>query len=87
MQLDPNIYAVDILEETGMLDYKPIATRIHMNFKLLPNRGEPFSDPGRYGRLAGKLNYLTITRADIPFVVSVASHFLNSFVRIIGMPL
>nr|CAN77110.1 hypothetical protein VITISV_013963 [Vitis vinifera] len=56
-------YALDILEETGMLDCKP---------------GEPLGDPGRYRRLVGKLNYLTITHPYISFLVSVVSQFLQS---------
>lgn len=71
-------YALDILEETGMLDCKPIDTPMDPNVKLLPNQGESFSDQGRYRRLVGKLNYLTITRPDISFAVSVVSQFLNS---------
>ncbi|RVW74532.1 Retrovirus-related Pol polyprotein from transposon RE2 [Vitis vinifera] len=35
-------------------------------------------DPGRYRRLVGKLNYLTITRPNISFPVSVVSQFLQS---------
>ena len=48
------------------------------NLKLHPNKGEPYTDPGRYRRLVGKLNNLTLTRPDISFLVSVVSQFLNS---------
>ncbi|RVW30600.1 Retrovirus-related Pol polyprotein from transposon RE1 [Vitis vinifera] len=41
-------------------------------------QGEPLGDLGRYRRLVGKLNYLTITRAYISFPVSVVSQFLQS---------
>ncbi|RVW19151.1 Retrovirus-related Pol polyprotein from transposon RE1 [Vitis vinifera] len=60
-------YALDILEETGMLDCKPIDTPMDPNVKLVPRQGEPLGDPGRYRQLVGKLNYLTITRPDISF--------------------
>ncbi|RVW66755.1 Retrovirus-related Pol polyprotein from transposon RE2 [Vitis vinifera] len=60
-------YALDILEETGMLDCKPVDTPMDPNVKLIPGQGEPLGDPGRYRRLVGKLNYLTITRPDISF--------------------
>jgi hypothetical protein len=71
-------YAMDILEETGLLNAKPVDTPMDPNVKLLPNQGEPLSDSGRYRRLVGKLNYLTVTRPDISFAVSVVSQFLNS---------
>ncbi|RVX13112.1 Retrovirus-related Pol polyprotein from transposon RE1 [Vitis vinifera] len=71
-------YALDILEETGMLDCKPVDTPMDPNVKLEPGQGEPLGDPGRYRRLVGKLNYLTITRPDISFPVSVVSQFLQS---------
>ena len=71
-------YAMDILEETGLLNAKPVDTPMDPNVKLLPNHGEPFLDSGRYRRLVGKLNYLTVTRPDISFAVSVVSQFLNS---------
>nr|KYP76939.1 Copia protein [Cajanus cajan] len=71
-------YALDILEETGLMNSKPVDTPMDPNAKLLPSQGEPFSDPERYRRLVGKLNYLTVTRPDISFAVSVVSQFLNS---------
>ncbi|XP_019192834.1 PREDICTED: uncharacterized protein LOC109187168 [Ipomoea nil] len=46
--------------------------------KLLTGEGEPFEDPERYRRLVGKLNYLTITRPDIAFPVSVVSQFMSA---------
>ncbi|RVW11935.1 Retrovirus-related Pol polyprotein from transposon RE1 [Vitis vinifera] len=45
---------------------------------FFPKGREPLGDPGRYRRLVGKLNYLTITRPDISFPVSVVSQFLQS---------
>ena len=66
-------YVFDILEETGMLDYKPVDTPVDPNVKLVPGQGEPLRDPKRYRRLVGRLNYLTITRPDISFFVSVVS--------------
>ena len=60
-------YALDILEETGMLECKPVDTPVDPNVKLVPGQGEPLRDLGRYRRLVGKLNYLTITRQDISF--------------------
>ena len=34
-------YALDILEETGLIDCKPVDTLMDPNVKLLPNRGGP----------------------------------------------
>ena len=41
-------YALDILEETGMLDCKPVDTPMDPNVKLVPEQGESLGDPGRY---------------------------------------
>ncbi|RVW56409.1 Retrovirus-related Pol polyprotein from transposon RE2 [Vitis vinifera] len=71
-------YALDILEEIGMLECKLVDTPMNPNVKLVPGQGEPLRDPGRYRRLVGKLNYFTITRPDISFPVSVVSQFLQS---------
>ena len=71
-------YTLDILTDTGMLDYKPVDTPMDPNVKLVPSQGELLRDLGRYRRLVGKLNYLTITRPNISFPVSVVSQFLQS---------
>ena len=70
-------YALEILEKAGMLDCKLVDTPMDPNVKLVPGQGEPLRDPRRY-QLVGKLNYLTITRPDISFLVSVVSQFLQS---------
>ena len=69
-------FVLDILEEIGMLDCKPIDTPMDPNSKLVPRQGEPLQDLRRYQRLMGRLNYLTITRPNISFPVSVVSQFL-----------
>ena len=69
---------MDILTDIGMLDCKPVDTPMDPNVKLVPSQGELLRDPERYRRLVGKLNYLTITRPDISFHVSVVSQFLQS---------
>jgi len=71
-------YALDLLEETGLLNSKSVETPMDPNVKLLPSQGELLSDLEKYRRLVGKLNYLTVTRPDISFAVSVVSQFLNS---------
>ena len=41
-------YALDILEEIGMSDCKPVDTPMDPNVKLVPGQGESLGDPGRY---------------------------------------
>ena len=60
-----------------MLDCKPIDTPMDPNVKLVLGQGEPLRDPGRYRRLVSRLNYLTITRPNISFPMSIVSQFLQ----------
>ena len=62
---------LDILEETGLVESKPMETPMDPNVKLYEDQGKLLSNPERYRRLVGKLNYLTITRPNISFAVSV----------------
>ena len=41
-------YVVDILEETDMLDCKPVDAPMDPHVKLVPGQGEPLQDSGRY---------------------------------------
>ncbi|GAV63635.1 hypothetical protein CFOL_v3_07153, partial [Cephalotus follicularis] len=76
ISLSQRKYVIDLLEETGMLGSKPVDTSMDPNVKLTVEDGEPLNDPEKYRRLVGKLNYLTVTRPDIAFPVSVVSQFL-----------
>ena len=41
-------YTLDLLTNTGMLDYKSVDTPMDPNVKLVSSQGESLRDPGRY---------------------------------------
>uniref|UniRef100_A0A3Q7IGA5 Reverse transcriptase Ty1/copia-type domain-containing protein n=1 Tax=Solanum lycopersicum TaxID=4081 RepID=A0A3Q7IGA5_SOLLC len=51
---------------------------MYRNIKLVLGQRELLEDPGRYQRPVGKLNYLTITRSDISFAITVVIQFLQA---------
>lgn len=69
---------INLLKEIGMLGCQPIDTPIEQNHGLeeLPNQVPP--DKGRYQRLVGRLTYLSHTRPDIAYAVSVVSRFMHN---------
>lgn len=69
-------YILDLLEETGMSDCRLADTPMDPNGKLW-EKGSVFVDVGRYQRLVGKLIYLSHTRPDIAFSMSVVSQFMH----------
>ena len=69
---------LNILEDSSMLDYKPIDITMDPNVKLVPRQREAPRDLRRYRRLESKLNHLTITCPDISFPMIVVSQFLQS---------
>ncbi|KAI5440982.1 hypothetical protein KIW84_010445 [Lathyrus oleraceus] len=71
-------YTLDILSETSMPDYRSIDTPMDSKVKLLPGQGESLKDPRRYQQLMGRLNYLTVTRPNTTFAVSIVGQFLNA---------
>ena len=70
-------YVLDLLSETGKLGVKSCSSPMVPGI-YLTKEGETFEDPERYGRLVGKLNYLTVTRPDIAHSVSVISQYMSS---------
>jgi hypothetical protein len=65
-------YSNDILRRTGMLNCKPCSTPMTTTKKLLAYAGTPLSgdDVTRYMSVVRALQYLTLIRPDILFVVN-----------------
>ena len=70
-------YALDLLEETGLLGCKPTSTIMEANVDLWFDSSHTLHDPGRYRRLIEKLIYLTVTGPDITFADWVLSRFMH----------
>ena len=65
------------LAKVGLLDCKPAETPIVQNHGLGLCLDQSPADKGRYQRLVGKLIYLSHTRLDIAYVVTIASQFMH----------
>ena len=71
-------YVLDLLEETGMLGCKPASSPMEQNVDWWDNATALLEDAGIYRRLVGKLIYLTVTRPDISYAVSILSQFMQA---------
>jgi hypothetical protein len=60
-------YALEILEDSGVLGAKPVLFSMDSSIKL--SWGDVLDDPSSYRRFVGRLVYLTITRLDLSFSV------------------
>ncbi|KAK3006201.1 hypothetical protein RJ639_017740 [Escallonia herrerae] len=70
-------YALDILQDSGLLGVRPDKFPMEQNLKLTPTDGILLSDPTKYRRLVGGLIYLTVTRPDIVYSVRTLSQFMH----------
>ncbi|RVW86325.1 Retrovirus-related Pol polyprotein from transposon RE1 [Vitis vinifera] len=69
-------YVLDLLTETGMLGCKPSDTLIEARNRM--ESDGKLVDKEKYQRLVGRLIYLSHTRPDIAFAVSVVSQYMHS---------
>ncbi|XP_031093250.1 uncharacterized protein LOC115997965 [Ipomoea triloba] len=71
-------YALELLDDTGFTNSKPVHSPTVPSHKLSRNEGEPLADNTQYRRIIGRLLYLTITRPDISFATQQLSQFLDN---------
>ena len=71
-------YALDLLDETGLLGCKPSSIHMDPAVKLSSETGGDFIDAEAYRCLVGRLMYLQITRPDITFAVNKLSQFSSA---------
>ncbi|KAL6314545.1 hypothetical protein AAG906_026884 [Vitis piasezkii] len=69
-------YALEIIEDAGLLGAAPIDTPMERGLKL-SDKSDLLKDQGRYRRLVGRLIYLTVSRPDITYAVHVLSQFMH----------
>ncbi|XP_050117578.1 uncharacterized mitochondrial protein AtMg00810-like [Malus sylvestris] len=60
--------------KTKFTDVKPISTLVPSGHKLSAHDGDPHPDPQMYRSVMGVLQYLTITRLDLFYVVNQATY-------------
>ncbi|KAG7543542.1 Integrase catalytic core [Arabidopsis thaliana x Arabidopsis arenosa] len=71
-------YALDIVEEAGLLGSKPATFPLEQNHKLALSTSPLLLDPEPYRRLIGKLIYLAATRPDLAYCVHILAQFMQS---------
>ena len=70
-------YISDLLKETGKIACEPDSTPIGPNIKLESAKDDIVVDKEMYQRLVNKLIYLSHSRSDIAFTVSLVSQFMH----------
>lgn len=78
LQLSQEQYINNLLDKAGMRTCKPLHTLMATIVKLFKNDSPAFSDPTLYRHVVGALQYLTLTRPDIDFVVKKVCQFMQS---------
>ena len=69
-------YVMDLLTHLKMADYKPCVTPFQSRVKFTKTYQTPIADATLHRQLVDNIIYLTHSRPDISFVVSVVSEFM-----------
>lgn len=75
--LNQSQYILDLLDKNDQADCNDCSTPMTSSLKLSKDRGSPLTNPTPYRSMVGVLQYLTLTRHDIAFVVNKLSQFLQ----------
>jgi len=70
-------YFNNLLKETGKLGCKTTEVPIEQNHRIENDEENPKVEKTQYQRLVGKLIYLSHTRSDIAYAISVVSQFMH----------
>ena len=70
-------YALEVLDNVGILGSKLSCFPVEQNMSLTQSNGKLLDDASAYRRLVGRLIYLTITRPNLTYVVHVLSKFIE----------
>ncbi|XP_043694307.1 uncharacterized mitochondrial protein AtMg00810-like [Telopea speciosissima] len=71
-------YINDLLQRAGMSDYKPVLTPIGTSSKPSQSGGAAFANPSHYRLIVGALQYITLTRPNVTFVVNKACQTMHA---------
>lgn len=71
-------YAEDVLAVAGMTNCDPMPTPLPQHLNIVEDKSELFSHPTYFRSLAGKLQYLTLTRPGIQFAMNYACQKIYS---------
>ncbi|KAK6160711.1 hypothetical protein DH2020_004092 [Rehmannia glutinosa] len=71
-------YINDLLHKTNMFHSKPCATPYYSSQKLSLHDSDAFDMPSIYRSTVGALQYLTLTRSNISWIVNKLSKFLQA---------
>ncbi|PKU60279.1 Retrovirus-related Pol polyprotein from transposon TNT 1-94 [Dendrobium catenatum] len=78
LHLTQSLFAQSILSRAGMLNCKPVSTPFQCLKSASLDSSPAFSNPTLYRQLAGCLQYLTLTRPDIAYMVNkICQHMQN----------